>query len=168
MKQLFAALLFSLIAISNISVAGTGTPNVDDMDLISLTVNANKTSVNFSYPGMAPDGQHNSPVPDCLMLVTGGARISTLALKVLANTLEVTDGRGVLFPNTPGAEVNVLKPEIRNGKLFYQIKDLGTYMTRIQVRSKTGQSLASAVRATLGSTPVAALQVVRSCRVVTN
>lgn len=132
-------LLFTRLALANDSI--------DDLQSINLRIKATETpAIAIHYPGYtigggAPPGLH---LDDCLLLDIKESNVAiTIDDKMkLAQKLTVIDN---FFMNGTGE----LQPVVRGNSVVFHLKSLGTYVTRVMVKSKTSETLTDVVRTTL-------------------
>ena len=137
---------------------------IDDRGIINLRTAAASLSYRYNYPGMDSGGTDS---PDCLTLVTNGARVGGLSesdLELFASEIVVTDGGGILSRNQNG--VNILPARIGVASLQYGLVDLSKFVTGIRIETKSGQSLNQVVRNIIGKDPqnFVGFQLLRGCK----
>ena len=159
----FLIIFFALI---NTAFAINLDASIEHLGLIQLdNNNSSQLARNIQYPGL---GNHQYDNPDCVIVApTTQFGVSRQQLEKFAELVKLFDGRGALFGDDNPDELNQLEPEIVNSHrpyLKYHLKDLGTYVTGLIVKTSPYLSFSQATKLVFPRSqgPVA-LQFLRGC-----
>ncbi len=152
--------LLSLLLILSSSLALAETNDLDDLQTIDLQLEESSTpAYTVQYPGYRIGG--GTPprlnITDCLLLdIKDSDNLITTEKKLaLAKKLVVIDGFQRAPDSTP-----VLTPTVQGKNVVFNLQSNGGYMTILQVKTKTGKSLA----ATINTEAPVGLVYIRACR----
>lgn len=152
MKSIFAILLISA---AGTAVAGSKMKSVEDGWTIPFyyETGKNQYTVRFNYPGQhrfVEDGvfKQRWDAPDCLVLAGSYEAPSDDLMKEFLGRIRVADGPSILFGNGPVTPIEAVK---ENGTFVYFLRDLGAYVTGLQVKTKDdSKTLYEVAQETLG------------------
>ena len=150
-------LLLAFSFISMASAAATQKPDLAKEGGLALYAAANTDVFNFrlNYPGQISWVENGTLVsawsgPDCLIL--NGLSFDAADAKkfqAIADGIEVRDGAGVLFSGGHG-DVNLIAAQIVSGTQVYFLKDLGAFVTGVEIRVKNGKTMPQLVQDVFG------------------
>ena len=166
-----------LVAFSFISMASSAVVQAPDLAKeggLALYSAANSDVFNFrlNYPGQISWVENGTLTsgwdgPDCLIL--NGQSIDSADAKkfqAIADGIEVRDGAGVLFAGGHG-DINLLSAKIVSGTQVYFFKDLGAFVTGVEIRVKNGKTMPQLVYDVFGTDHQnVALTFSRSCKLL--